>query len=266
MKMERANKTFKMLGRIKIFPIFYSLLLPLILLLGIANLSFAQEKISPPEWVSLFNGKNLDGWTIKCNPKDKDTDFWKVVDGTIEANSLNVDKHDYVWLLSSKEYTNFIFAFKFLAFKDSPGNSGIQIRSRYDDKAYWLDGPQIDINPPGPWRTGMMWDETRGVQRWIFPNIPKGKWVNESMAPKGLEFYYAKDGKWNEMEITVRGLSVKAVLNGTTVTDFDGAGILNDAIHKEHNVGEKGYIALQIHVNDKLKIRYKDLRIKELPK
>ncbi|MDX9752455.1 MAG: DUF1080 domain-containing protein, partial [bacterium] len=125
--------------------------------------------------------------------------------------------------------------------------------------------PQIDINPPEPWRSGMMWDETRGNQPWIYPDIPQGKWVDQSMAPKDLSFYYAADGCWNEMKITVHGMHVKAVLNGTVVTAFHGEGILNDALHQKLQVGEKGYIALQIHINDQLKIRYKDLRIKELP-
>lgn len=29
-------------------------------------------------WTSLFNGKNLDGWVVKCRPNDKDkTGYWK---------------------------------------------------------------------------------------------------------------------------------------------------------------------------------------------
>jgi hypothetical protein len=217
-------------------------------------------------WQSLFNGNNLDGWTVKHHPDDKDTTFFSVVDGCIEANSLHVDKHDYVWLLTNKEYQDFIFKFRFQAYRDSPGNSGIQIRSRYDDSAFWLDGPQIDIHPTGPWRCGMMWDETREVNRWIYPNIPKGEWVNESMAPGNLIFYYANEGNsWNEMEITAVGNKIKTVLNGITITDFEGEGILNDAIHKKYNVGERGFIALQIHRNDKLKIRFTDIWIKEIP-
>jgi hypothetical protein len=68
------------------------------------------------------------------------------------------------------------------------------------------------------------------------------------------------------MEITCTGTKIKAVLNGVTVTDYDGAGVLDDAAHKKHNVGTRGQIALQIHTGDKLKIRFKDIYVKELGK
>jgi hypothetical protein len=39
----------------------------------------------------------------------------------------------------------------------SPGNTAVQFRSRYDASATapnggWLDGPQVDIHPPAPFR------------------------------------------------------------------------------------------------------------------
>ena len=39
-------------------------------------------------WEDLFNGENLDGWEIKCHPEDKDKNFWKVHNGSIECNSM----------------------------------------------------------------------------------------------------------------------------------------------------------------------------------
>ena len=218
------------------------------------------------EWKSLFNGRDLSEWSVQCKPEDKDTVFWSVQDGAITADSLNQKGHDYVWLMSKQEYQNFTFHFKFRAFRDSPGNSGVQIRSRYDVESGWLNGPQIDIHPPAPWRCGMMWDETRGVQRWIFSDIPKGKWVNESMSVPQRVFYFS-DGEtpWNQMEITVAGLNIRAVLNGVVITDFKGQGILDDAAHTRRRVGESGHIALQIHKGDQLKIQFKELEIKEQP-
>jgi hypothetical protein len=216
--------------------------------------------------VSLFDGKTLAGWTIKCKEKDKPTasNFWRVDEGTILADSMGHKDHDYVWLATDKEYADFTLQLKFQVGRDVKGNSGVQVRSRYDEKAGYLDGPQIDINPPGPWRTGMMWDETRGVNRWIYPDLPKGKWVDESMTPKDFKFFDAdqEDG-WNDMKIVARGLSVKAWLNGVQVTDLDGAKILDDEIHQKHNVGLEGVIALQIHSHDQVRIRFKDLRIQE---
>ena len=107
----------------------------------------------------LFNGSDLTGWEVKCAPADVGLGFWKVDNGTILADSMGHKDHDYVWLATQRQYADFVLALKFQAYRDSPGNSGVQVRSRYDDDAHWLDGPQVDINPPGPWRTGMIWAE-----------------------------------------------------------------------------------------------------------
>lgn len=243
----------------------YSSLFIIVLLL--AGCASEPPIVAKENWVSLFNGKNLYGWTIKCKPADQKTTFWKVVDGTIEADSLKIKKHDYVWLVSNQEYKDFILNFKFQAFRNSPGNSGIQIRSRYDDQNFWMDGPQVDINPPEPWRTGMMWDETRDVSRWIYPDLPKGKWVNQSMAPKSIKMFYAEDSqKWNEMEITAIGNKIQAVLNGVLITNFNNNSILTDSAHEKYNVGQSGHIALQIHTGDQLKIRFQDILVKRIIK
>jgi hypothetical protein len=152
----------------------------------------------------------------------------------------------------------------FQAFRDIPGNSGVQIRSRYDDRAGWLDGPQVDIHPPGPWRTGMIWDETRGAAGWLHPSVPKGKWVNQLMANPDLAFHYDDDApSWNSLEIRAVGPSISVILNGISVTSYDGTGVLDDRIHQERGVGTRGHIALQIHTGDQLKIRFKDILLLE---
>jgi hypothetical protein len=218
-----------------------------------------------PGWRPLFDAKSLDGWVVKCKPPDIGKTFWKVDQGTILADSMSSSGHDYVWLCTDKEYSDFVLRLKFQAYRDSPGNSGVQIRSRYDDTAGWLDGPQVDINPPGPWRTGMIWDETRGVQRWLYPDIPAGKWVDESMAPRSLRFVYSdEDAGWNDLEITAAGMHLKAVLNGVTVMNYDATGVLDDVVHTQRQVGRKGIIALQIHKGDKLLIRFKDISIRDM--
>ena len=214
-------------------------------------------------WISLFNGQDLSGWMVKAKPEDQKKEFWTVRDGYIEANSIGRGDHDYIWLYSDQEYDHFEIKFKFQAFMNSPGNSGIQIRSRYDSITYWLNGPQIDIHPPGHWRTGMMWDETRGNQRWIFPEIPIGEWVDSTMALSDVPFYFGET-EWNDMLVKAKGSKIEAWLNGGKITDFDGSGMMDNELHKKLNVGETGHIAFQIHSGDELKIRYKDIYIKEL--
>ncbi len=238
--------------------------------IGVANIPFYVPErkgtgSNDNEWKPLFNGKNLNGWQVKAKPEDVEKEFWKVDDGNIIANSMGDSIHDYVWLMTDQEYEDFELKLQFQAFSHSPGNSGIQIRSRYDEATWWLNGPQIDIHPPGPWRTGMMWDETRGNQRWIFPDIRDGSWVNPEMAINPAVIFFAdNEDVWNTMHVKAEGMTIKAWLNGNVVTDFNGDGILNDNNHRDRKVGEKGYIALQIHTNDQLKIYFKEILIKSI--
>ena len=113
-------------------------------------------------------------------------------------------------------------------------------------------------------RTGFMWDETRGNQRWIFPDIPKDEWVDSSMAINKFPFYFEDDNKWNHLRVEALDLKVKAWLNDVLVTDFDGSEILNDSIHKKYDVVGKGHIGLQIHTKDELKIKFREIRVKEI--
>ncbi len=228
-------------------------------------LTFFLLECSEPKEVSLFNGKNLANWNVKGKPEDLEKEFWTVRDGYIEANSLGFPDHDYVWLQSAREYLDFDLSFEFQPFHESPGNSGIQVRSRYDDATYWLNGPQIDIHPPGYWRTGMMWDETRGNQRWIFPDIPKGDWVDSTMALNHPIMFFSNDSiPWNTMRVRVKGNHIEAWLNEVKITDYDGEGTLNDELHGGLKVGETGHIAFQIHTGDELKIRFRKILLKEL--
>jgi hypothetical protein len=224
------------------------------------------------EWESLFNGKNLEGWTIKCIPEDQGKEYWAVVDGAIECNSMGDKQHNYVWLASDREFRDFHLKLKFQVFRDCQGNSGVQFRSSYDSSdtarhGGWLNGPQADIHGPVPFRCGLIYDETESVRRWIHPSLPDWKIMEEQAPEQALEtqlLYYEDDPKaWNEMEIICEDMHVITVVNGNQVSDFQGEGILNDHLHKIRHSGERGCLAFQLHSNDELRIRFKDINIKE---
>jgi len=211
---------------------------------------------SEERFTSLFDGKTLNGWTINCLPKDQEQSKkdWTVDGGTILADTVGRKEHFYILLATNKEYGDFVLRLRFQTYRGVTGNSGIQIRSRYNPETGWMQGPQIDINPPGPETTGKLWNEGPGQHRWL---------SNEPI--QGFKFFYADQGDgWNAMEITAKGMRIKSVLNGVTVVDYDGSGVLDDEVHRQHRVGVKGVIGLQIHANDELKLRFKDIRIKEL--
>jgi hypothetical protein len=54
------------------------------------------------------------------------------------------------------------------------------------------------------------------------------------------------------------------VSNGVEVMSYDGDGILNDVVHREHGIEEEGVIALQIHKGEALRVRIKDIYVKEV--
>jgi hypothetical protein len=216
-------------------------------------------------WISLFDGKSLKGWRVAARPQDRDKNFWSVQDGVITCDSRGRKDHDYVWLLSDKEFTDFELKLKIRSFKESTGNSGIQLRSRYDLDAFYLDGPQVDIHPPAPFRSGLIYDETRGVKHWIYPVMPASK-IEPQQGPKEWKWKHSDDGDgWNDVLIVCRGTKITTTVNGIRIADYDGDGVLNDELHKRRNAGMHGYIGLQLHVKDDLYLQFKDIYVKPDP-
>lgn len=207
-------------------------------------------------FTSLFDGETLEGWTVNCMPKDQQlaATAWTVDQGALLANTMGHTEHFYILLSTNKEYGDFVLRLRFQVERSVTGNSGIQIRSRYNPETGWMEGPQIDISPPQPELTGKLWNEGPGPHRWL---------ANEAIP--GFKFLYADEGDgWNDLEISAQGMRIRSVLNGVTVVDYDGSGVLDDELHRQHNVGTTGFIGLQIHSFHELKLRFKDIRIKEL--
>lgn len=240
-----------------------SIVVSLLFLIG-SGISSSEESSG---WKTLFNGADLSGWEVQCLEEDRGKEFWKVSEGTLLCDSIRRPDHDYVWLVSEEEFEDFELRLEFQAYRESPGNSGVQVRSRYDQsptapRGGWLDGPQIDIHPPTPWRTGLIYDETREESRWISPSREDWR-IEPSDGPDTWVFKYAGEAdEWNDLRIVCEGTRILTELNGIVVTDFDGKGILDSEAHLRRNVGMKGHLALQLHDGDELKIRFRNIRIR----
>ncbi len=207
-------------------------------------------------FVSLFDGQTLNGWTVNHLPKDQElaVKAWSVDRGTLFANTTGHKEHFYIMLATNREYGDFVLRLRFQVERGMTGNSGIQIRSRYNQQTGWMEGPQIDIHGPNPQQTGRLWNEGPGPHRWL-SNEPN----------KDQRWFYTGEGEgWNDLEISAQGMRIKSVLNGTTVVDYDGTGVLDDELHRKANIGVRGIIGLQIHSGEEIRLRFKDIRIKEL--
>lgn len=211
-------------------------------------------------WENLFDGKTLKGWRVETKQQDREKTFWRAVGGMIECDSIGRKDHDYVWLMSEAEFEDFELRAEVRGFAESSGNSGIQFRSRWDAGREWLHGPQADIHPPAPWRSGLIYDETWETRRWIHPSLPDWK-IEPALGPKEWK-WNAQD--WNEIEIRAVGGRVTTKVNGVTITDQDLTAVLDDEAHRRHRVGLKGHFALQLHSRDELKIQYRNIRVRRL--
>ena len=220
----------------------------------------AEEKA-----VSLFNGKDLSGWKIKCLEKDKDKSFCSVKDGFILLDTKGQKDQSDVWLVHEQEFSDFELSVKIKPMREAKGNSGIQIRSRYglnSKNIMWMHGPQIDVHPPAPFRTGLIYNATFEYRRWISPSK---KSAGISPADTKHKVDWKKDD-WNTLKVRAVGMRIQTWLNGNPVTDFDGTGILDDKIHAKHKVGKSGHIAFQIHGKQDMSLAFKDITIIDLAK
>lgn len=239
---------------------------------GGGNMNSIEVFAAEHQWKSLFNGKDLSGWEVKCVEKDKGKNYWLADNGTILCDTRGNSNHQYMWLQSTGEFSDFELRLKFQASRKTKGNAGVQIRSRYDEKVQidgdyegWLDGPQVDIHPNGPWRNGLIYDETRNTKRWIYPDLPDWNISKEEHGPKKVIYYWEDEGPgWNDMRIVCKGKQITTYVNNVKVADFDGTGVLDDEDHVQNRVSTKGHIALQLHKGSNNFIRFKNIEIREL--
>ncbi len=175
---------------------------------------------------SIFNGKDLKGWTIHGTEK------WYVEKGEMICES-GPDK-DYGYLSTDKKYKNFDLTLKFK--QDAEGNSGIFFRSSIEGVK--IAGWQAEVAPPGSNTGGIYESYGRG---WLIkPDEAKDKAL--------------KYGEWNTYRLRVVGDEVTTWVNGV------------EMIHlKDEKIGQgDGFIALQIHDGGGIKVRWKDIKVKEL--
>ena len=175
---------------------------------------------------SIFNGKNLDGWKIHGTEK------WYVEDGLLICESGPDEEYGY--LSTEKNYDNFEITLEFL--QEANGNSGVFIRSTFDGTK--VSGWQVEVAPPNHDTGGIYESYGRG---WLV-QIPDEK---ENIL---------KMGEWNTMKIRVVGGQIITWLNDQQMVD-----ITDDKIAEG-----KGAIALQIHSGGGIKVKWRNLKVKEL--
>jgi hypothetical protein len=193
-------------------------------------------------WESLFDGKTLDGWTVRGGFAN-----YKVEDGTIVGTTVKRSPNTF---LCRGDFTDFVLE---LEVKCDPRlNSGVQVRSHVyakDDakpdnrrRAGVVYGPQCEIARREIGTAARFYDEGR-----------RGKWLAEIQPEAKTAF---KDDDWNRYRIVVQGHRYRSWINGVPASDFTD------------DLDQHGFIGLQVHgireTEGPYEVRWRNIRIREL--
>jgi hypothetical protein len=192
-----------------------------------------------PGFVSLFDGKTLNGWQLVRGRGP----------GYVAENGILVCPADGGGnLFTEKEYANFVLRFEFKMVDGS--NNGVGIRAPLQGDAAYA-GMEIQLLDDDA-------DRYRGrLQPWQH----NGSIYNVAPAKQCCR---KPDGEWNQEEITADGSRITVKLNGTTIVDADLSKITDPEIVKKHPGIKRttGHVGFLGHGT---RIEFRNIRIKELP-
>jgi hypothetical protein len=174
----------------------------------------------------LFNGKDLTGWKVYGTEK------WYVENGELVCES-GPDKQ-YGYFATDDQFKDFELTLEFK--QESNGNSGVFFHSSIEGTK--ITGWQAEVAPMGRSTGGIYESYGRG---WLIkPDTQKDKFL--------------KENDWNTMVVRVKGNNVTTWLNGQEMITLD-----------DDKIGtSQGKIALQIHDGGGVKVRWRNIQVKEL--
>ncbi|MBN3518594.1 DUF1080 domain-containing protein [Algoriphagus lutimaris] len=215
----------------------YSLvLLSFLLLLSISV--EAQVKSDDSDFISLFNGTNLEGWV-------GNKESYKAVDGMIVIDPKGSGGGN---LYTEKEYGDFVLRFEFQL---TPGaNNGLGIHAPLTGDAAYM-GKELQILD----NTAEKYAELHEYQYHgsVYGVIP---------AKRG---YLKPVGEWNQEEVIVQHPKIKIILNGEVILEGDYLeASKNGTLDGKDHPGlqrSSGHIGFLGHGDV---VHFKNIRIKEL--
>lgn len=204
----------------------------LLVFLALACAAFAADD----GYISLFNGKNLDGW-------DGDPVRWSVQDGAIVGSS---DGHPFTvntfLIYKKRTFSNFILK---ADIKLRNHNSGIQFRSEQLPGPGWIvKGLQADASEAGDKSAWGNFYEERGRSRTMMKTPDEG-WLKAKPVLRPQD--------WNSYEILADGHHIRLTFNGVVTIDT------------QETQTSDGIIALQLHAGPEMRVEFRNLKIKTLP-
>jgi hypothetical protein len=197
---------------------------------GCATFKHTSENV----WISLFDGKTLDGWKVGANAQS-----FTVKDGAIVVNG-NVAHLFYDGLVQQHSFKNFEFKADVMTLPGS--NSGIYFHTVFQESSWPKKGYEVQVNNSHTdWRrTGSLY----GIM--------------------DIKEVYAKDGEWFTEHITVQGKRVTVRINDKMVMEYTEPDDVKREEGMKGRIISSGTFALQGH-DPKSTVLYKNIRVKLLP-
>lgn len=189
-------------------------------------------------FVSLFNGKNLNGWIGNLAG-------YKVADGIMTYQPESGNRGN---LYTDRDYGDFQFRFEFQLV---PGaNNGVGIRAPLEGDAAYV-GMEIQIL-----------DDTAPVYANLQPYQYHGSVYGVIPCKRG---YLKPVGEWNSEEIIARGSHVQVILNGTVIVDGDilEASRNGTMDHQQHPGLQRAFGRIGWLSHDSV-VKFRNIRIKSL--
>jgi len=156
-------------------------------------------------FVSLFNGKNLDGWVGSTNGY------------AVEQGILTCLPSKGGNLMSAQTYDNFILRFEFRVYTNS--NNGLGIRCPLSGRMS-LDGMELQIL-----------DDSGSQYTKLHPYQYHGSIYGVVPAKRG---HLKPVGQWNFQEVRAIGARITVILNGEVIVDADLSDIKETPDGKPH--------------------------------
>jgi hypothetical protein len=203
-------------------------------LFGLVSFSNTNNSKAKKGWISLFDGKTLDGWKASEKPGT-----FSVEDGAIRVGGPRSHLY-YEGSVMNHDFKNFEFKAKVMT---KPGsNSGIYFHTAYQDKGFPDKGFEVQVN-----NSHTDWKRTAGLY-----DIKDTKEV------------YVKDNVWFTEYIKVEGKHVITKINNKVVTDWTQPDDFVPPKGHPERIISSGTFALQGH-DPKSVVFFKDIMVKPLP-
>lgn len=191
------------------------------------------NRVMKDEWLSLFNGRSLDGWKVGENAST-----FSVDSGCIIAHGPTAHLF-YVGPVHNHDFKDFEFRARVMT---RPGsNSGIYIHTAYQEGGWPAKGYEVQVNNSHTdWRrTGSLY----GIQ--------------------DVKEVYVKDNVWFTEYVKVQGKQIVIKINDKTVVEYTEPENVKREKGSEQRVLSSGTFALQGHDPNSV-VYFKDIMVKPL--